>query len=343
MLETQREREQSGKPGTSFLGDPLLERQWFAVAWSREVLVGKPVAREVMGVEVVLWRSTDAVHCWRDLCIHRGAKLSLGQANGECLVCPYHAWEYDTLGQCVRIPAQPEVAPPLKAKAQTFEATERYGMVWVRFADASSVDAGGLPAFALGEDPDFRTMYAGPYRFRALGPRVIENFFDVAHLGIVHAGLLGEPGRVRIEDYEVVITPNGPEASDIHIWQPDPDGTSEPAMVNYRYWASGPLTAGLEKTHGMQRFGILLQVMPVDVEFCEARMVIAMNYGEEIPEAEIVAFQDKVAAQDKVIVESQRPELLPLDLREELHLRSDLMAIAYRKWLRKIGMSYGTA
>jgi hypothetical protein len=44
-----------------------------------------------------------------------------------------------------------------------------------------------------------------------------------------------------------------------------------------------------------------------------------------------------------VIVESQRPELLPLDLREELHLRSDLMAIAYRKWLRAIGMSYGTA
>jgi hypothetical protein len=30
--------------------------------------------------------------------------------------------------------------------------------------------------------PDFRTMQAGPYRFRAKGPRVIANFFDVAHL-----------------------------------------------------------------------------------------------------------------------------------------------------------------
>lgn len=114
-------------------------------------------------------------------------------------------------------------------------------------------------------------------------------------------------------------------------------------MVDYRYWSSGPLTAGLEKVHGAQRFGILLQVAPVDADFCEARMVIAMNYGHEIPEAEIVGFQDKVAAQDKVIVESQRPELLPLDLREELHLRSDLMAIAYRKWLRSLGMTYGTA
>jgi phenylpropionate dioxygenase-like ring-hydroxylating dioxygenase large terminal subunit len=47
--------------------------------------------------------------------------------------------------------------------------------------------------------------------------------------------------------------------------------------------------------------------------------------------------------QDKPVVESQRPELLPLDLQEELHLRSDKTAIAYRRWLREIGMSYGTA
>ncbi len=209
--------------------------------------MGKPIARELLGVEVVLWRSSETVHCWRDLCIHRGAKLSLGTANGECLVCPYHAWEYNTTGQCVKIPSQPEVAPPLKARAQTFEATDRYGMVWVRFAVAPSAGATDLPTFAFGEDPDFRILQAGPYRFRALGPRVIENFFDVAHLGIVHAGLLGDPERVRMEDYEVAMTELGPEASNIRIWQPDPDGTGRPAMVNYRYWASGPLTAGLEK------------------------------------------------------------------------------------------------
>ena len=55
------------------------------------------------------------------------------------------------------------------------------------------------------------------------------------------------------------------------------------------------------------------------------------------------AFRDEVNAQDKAVVESQHPELLPLDLQSELHLRSDRMAIAYRKWLREIGFSYGTA
>ncbi len=329
--------------GTPLWDDPVLRSQWFAAAWSREVVIGRPVARALLGMDVVLWRSSEAVHCWRDLCIHRGAKLSLGTANAECLTCPYHAWEYDTSGQCVKIPAQPDVAPPQKARAQAFDAVDRYGIVWVRLAETTSSVASDLPQFAFAEEPGVRTILAGPYRFRALGPRVIENFFDVAHLGIVHAGLLGVPERVTMEDYEVAMTTQGPEASNIRIWQPDPDGTGQSAMVTYRYWAAGPLTAGLEKLHGEQKFGIFLQVAPIDAESCEARMVIAMNYGHEIPEPDVVAFQDKVAAQDKVIVESQRPELLPLDLREELHLRSDRMAIAYRKWLRESGMSYGTA
>ena len=70
---------------------------------------------------------------------------------------------------------------------------------------------------------------------------------------------------------------------------------------------------------------------------------MSLNYGHEIPDAELIAFQDKVSEQDRVIVESQRPELLPLDLQAELHLRSDRMAIAYRKWLRAIGFTYGIA
>jgi len=73
------------------------------------------------------------------------------------------------------------------------------------------------------------------------------------------------------------------------------------------------------------------------------RMVMALNYGHEIPEEELIGFQDRVTEQDRAIVESQRPELLPLDLQAELHLRSDRLAIAYRKWLREIGFRYGVA
>jgi phenylpropionate dioxygenase-like ring-hydroxylating dioxygenase large terminal subunit len=72
-------------------------------------------------------------------------------------------------------------------------------------------------------------------------------------------------------------------------------------------------------------------------------MWLAMNYGHDTPTAEIKAFEDRVTAQDIPIVESQRPELLPLDLPAELHLRSDRTAIAYRQWLRQLGLTFGTA
>jgi hypothetical protein len=37
------------------------------------------------------------------------------------------------------------------------------------------------------------------------------------------------------------------------------------------------------------------------------------------------------------------PPPLPLDLRAELHLRSDRTSIAYRKWLSELGLTFGTA
>jgi len=326
------------------LADPQLLTQWFAIGWSHELPRGSKLARHAMGRDLVLWRSSEGrLHCWLDLCLHRGAKLSLGilqnHGAGECLVCPYHGWRYAESGQCVSIPAQPELAPPLKARAEVFEVQERFGAIWACFGEPSE----DLPGFPIAEDPEFRVLLAGPYRFRALGPRLIENFLDVAHLGIVHAGLLGDPERSRIEDYEAVAGSRGPEAREIRIWQPNPDGTGEGATVAYDYQIQGPLTASFVKRHGGQRFGILAQVMPVDAEYSEMRMIMALNYGQETPDAELIAFQDHVAGQDRAIVESQRPELLPLDLQSELHLRSDRLAIAYRKWLSRIGFTYGVA
>jgi phenylpropionate dioxygenase-like ring-hydroxylating dioxygenase large terminal subunit len=323
----------------SGLQDPALAREWFAIAWTREVTRGKLIPRRLLGTDVVLWRSEAGVHCWRDLCIHRGARLSLGRVCSERVVCPYHAWEYNAQGECVHIPAQPDQPPPRKAHARTYLTKEKYGMVWVALEEPLN----DLPVFPYGDDSSFRLIPSGPYAFRAQGPRVVENFLDVAHFGFVHAGLLGDARHAEIGEYEVQAGERGPEARDIRIWQPDPDGQGKGATVTYRYWVSAPLTAGLEKVYGEQRFGILLQVVPVDADLCEARVLMAIDYAHDVPEESFVTFQDRVAAQDKAVVESQRPELLPLDLQAELHLRSDRMAIAYRKWLRAIGFRYGTA
>jgi histidine ammonia-lyase len=43
------------------------------------------------------------------------------------------------------------------------------------------------------------------------------------------------------------------------------------------------------------------------------------------------------------MIEVAAPVLLPLDLQEELHLRSNRVAIAYRRWLSQQGLSFGVA
>ena len=44
-------------------------------------------------------------------------------------------------------------------------------------------------------------------------------------------------------------------------------------------------------------------------------------------------------AQDLVIIENQRPEELPLDLSEELHVKGpDAIALEYRRFLAELGV-----
>jgi phenylpropionate dioxygenase-like ring-hydroxylating dioxygenase large terminal subunit len=219
---------------------------------------------------------------------------------------------------------------------------ERYGLIWVCAGEPS----GNVPEFPLADDAGYRRFFCGPYRFEAKGPRLIENFLDVGHLAIVHAGLLGAAGHAAIPEYEVDAgSPSGagPSACGIRIHQPDPDGTGQAAEVTYDYTVHAPLTASFVKSQGENRLFMGYTITPVEENTGLAWAVFAMNYGFDIPEESLRAFQDKVTMQDKAVVESQRPELLPLDLQEELHLRSDRMAIAYRRWLQTTGLRYGVA
>ena len=323
--------------------DPLLLNEWFAAAWNSSVSPETLLPVRMLGQDIVLWRDGQGLHAWRDLCVHRGAKLSLGRISGiqkgRCVICPYHGWEYNASGECVRIPAHPDQPPPSRARVETFAVREKFGLIWVCLGTAH----GDVPSFPEGETSGYRLVPTGPYLFRAQGPRIIENILDLAHLPTAHAGLLGDPAQAEIGEYEVTTTENGIIARDIPIWQPDPDGTGRSAKVHYTYWVEHPFATRLIKIHGDQRFAILGTVTPVDDHTSLAWIVLAMNYAHEVPDEDLRRFQDAVTAQDVRIVNSQRPELLPLDLQAELHLRSDLIAIAYRRWLQQLGLRYGTS
>ena len=316
------------------IDDPVLVEDWHPVATLDELANGGPVATRVLGEDIVVWRAGDHVYAWQDLCVHRGTRLSLGKiVDGIRLECPYHGWNYGTDGCCVLMPAHPEQKPPAKARVKTYKARQAHGVVWATLGSGKSA----IPSFELMEDARHNVLRSGPYRVHASGPRVVENFLDVGHFPFVHEGILGDRARPEIADYDAEVSDEGVLATGVKVYQPDPYATGEGSTVEYTYRVHRPLAASFIK-HGDHSFGMLLAVTPHDEVDSSAWMWMAMDYE---PTEEMVDFQDRIFAQDAPILESQRPELLPLDLQAELHLRSDRTAIAYRKWLKQLGIRTG--
>lgn len=317
------------------INDPVLINEWHVVGRSADLAEGCMLPARVLGEDLVIWRLNGQIMVWQDLCVHRGTRLSLGRVEGETLVCPYHGWTYNAEGKCVRIPAHPGQIPPAKAQVKVYPSQECYGAIWACLGQPQH----DLPSLAEWADPTYRQIISGPHLYRAQAPRAIENFLDMAHLPFVHSGYLGEPNRGEVNDYEAKVGPDGIIAEDIRMWQPDPDGTGVGAVVSYTFKVFRPLLAYFAK----EKYAAMLAVTPVDETQSIGWMMAGIQGRDDVPEEALYDFQRLIINQDVPIVESQRPELLPLDLQAELHLRSDRTAIAYRQWLRELGVTFGVA
>ncbi|MDG2615796.1 aromatic ring-hydroxylating dioxygenase subunit alpha [Thermoleptolyngbya sichuanensis XZ-Cy5] len=319
--------------------DPVIWNDWYVVARSVDLPIGAVGRSRLLDTGIVLWRSADgAVQAWRDRCPHRSVQLSKGRVAGDRLVCPYHGLAFDPTGRCVLVPAHPGYTPPPQSHAETYAVQERYGLVYV----CLGVPGQEIVDFPEWHEPGYRGLIAGPYTIHTSGPRAIENFLDVTHLPILHADILGSPQRPEIADYEVQVTPTGIEARNLRIWQPDPYGTGSGSEVVYDYRVERPLTAHLRKPNPSgANLALLYHVTPVSETECVGWMAMALNFGQEIPDAELIAFQDRIVQQDLDNLESHNPPQLPLNPAVEFHLPGDRMSLAYRKWLRQLGVQYG--
>ena len=324
--------------------DPVMLNDWHVVANAGEVRNGEMVVSHLLEQDILLWRSNDRIHAWLDRCPHRGSKLSLGQIRGgDTLVCPYHGWHFNEQGQCIRMPAHPEQAISQRARATTLQVKEKYGLVWTCLGEP----AGEAPVFH-GVDEDYHLVITGPYEVETSGPRAVENFLDLSHFPFVHKGYLGEEPWTEMDDYEVDVIDNEIRVSNASAWQPRANVTSETGVkVAYSYRVLRPLTVMLTKEPGAAGAKpsdlILMSIQPMQETRIRAWFVLAMNYSHDEPDAYFRDFQDTIFLQDKAVLESQQPKCLPLNPTAELHQPADKSSNAYRRWLKELGLSYGTS
>jgi len=128
----------------------------------------------------------------------------------------------------------------------------------------------------------------------------------------------------------------------VELYQPFADHRGIPLMAKYSYRVLRPFTAYFSKDTGEGNlFCMLITLTPLAPDDCVVWLHVAINYGEDLTDAQIIDRQDQVFAQDKWIVESQSPAEISLDLNVDLHIRADKFSVAYRRWLKSLNVDWG--
>ena len=318
--------------------DNTLWNDWLVVGRSQDLAKEKIITFRLLGQNLVLWRdSENNVFAWENRCPHRGASFDKGWVNEDKLVCPYHGLEFSRSGECVHVPAHPNQAIPKHACVTTYSIQDRYDFLWVCLGEPKQ----DIPLFPEWGDSSFRKFFAGPYYLRSSPFRVMENFFDCTHLPFVHRGFLGDISHPEIKNYKVTQQDYGIDFGEVPIWESSMDGSGNGKYVDYTFRILRPLTVDFRRGSSEQRMIGFFTVSPVEEEECIAWMWTFVNYGEEIPEEQMQSFINIVLEQDIPFVESQQPKKLSLNFQSEINLPSDRASIAYRKWLKNLGVTFG--
>jgi phenylpropionate dioxygenase-like ring-hydroxylating dioxygenase large terminal subunit len=312
---------------------------WYPIARSDDIGEGIVRAAQVLDHRVALWRTGGAVRIVSELCPHRGAALSLGQVTTTGHVrCPYHGWEFDHTGTCRAIPQLARPTIPKSIAVDAHPAIEWCGLVWTTLEpdtvrptvfDRLGVGSCRVRAVSLGD-------------WNANAARLVENFCDIAHFSILHADSFGDPESPTVDSIRVTDVEHQLLRFDYRYPARviQRSGAVTHGLEDLRYEVTMPFLAVLDGSVGPGT-ALVLALCPIDVDV--TRVFYSFVFDETSEQYrrtdwdEFDDLQERIWSADRLVVESQRPHLVPLDLTEELHLPFDRFAVAYRRALRHHG------
>jgi phenylpropionate dioxygenase-like ring-hydroxylating dioxygenase large terminal subunit len=231
----------------------------------------------------------------------------------------------------------------VRAGEKSLPVRERYGLVWTTLGDP----ARDVPAIPEADELDRRHVLCGVFPVRASGLRIVENFLDMAHFPFVHTDILGAEPHTEVEHYNTEIRRDVDEvwATNCRFFQPQAAVSAAGGMMtNYLYRVASPFVTVLYKTcpNFDNRLDVIaLFVQPLDPDRCRAHPVMFL-LDDTSKLTDLVRFQQLIFLQDRIILENQRPRLLPLEPRAEIPTRADSASVAYRRWLKEKALVYGT-
>jgi vanillate O-demethylase monooxygenase subunit len=176
---------------------------WYVAATSDE-LDGAPLARKLLGRDVVLWRSrAGQAVAFDDGCAHRGFPLSDGHIDGDRLVCGYHGCAYIADGRCVHVPTQADV--PIGMSVRAFPIVEEPPFIWIWLGPPAAAASSRPPRTPWLTDPGWST-FGDIWRVQANYLMVHEHYLDFSYAPVVYREEV-PPGIERLPAFnEIEVT-----------------------------------------------------------------------------------------------------------------------------------------
>lgn len=161
-------------------------RGWFVAAWSKDLAPGDVQPLEYFGKHLVLYRSEAGVARILDAhCPHLGAHLGHGgRVEGDAVVCPFHAWEFDGTGRCTRIPYADKI--PNRARVDSWPVTEKNGVIFVWHDPHGGAPNWEVPTVDHLDNDRWTGWFTNHIEVRTHPREIVENVADKAHFPVVH-------------------------------------------------------------------------------------------------------------------------------------------------------------
>lgn len=241
-----------------------------------------------------------------------------------------------------------EDLPDVRLMGRTFHVAdhrtrERWGLRWL----APEEPLTDLFADPDADDRDYVGAWLPPVRTPASAGVVADNFLDVAHFPFVHAKTFGAAEEKRVGRYEVTAEEFGCRSVQ-EQWFDNPEDPGVLAgmrpvrqrrRATYVYRAPFQLMLRLEELDAGAVKTILFFAQPESLTSTRiyTKMLLHGIGGVADPGPEVVAsevaFEEAVLAEDLELQHRMRLPGLPLRMRDELHVRADLLGVHLRRVL----------
>ncbi|MBV6621969.1 MAG: Rieske 2Fe-2S domain-containing protein [Rivularia sp. (in: Bacteria)] len=185
-------------------------KQWYPVAVVDFLDSSQPHSLQLLGKDIVLWRDNKGEwNCFGDFCPHRLVPLSEGRIEPDgTILCAYHAWRFNSAGECVSIPQSKDKETEAKncsnnkSRATVYPTQVCQGLLWVwgESGETAKLESQLRSPRIVPELDDtsdkiiklFWNIRDLPYGWDYF----MENVADPAHAPVSHHGIIGN----RYED-----------------------------------------------------------------------------------------------------------------------------------------------